>query len=315
MAECAQCGQTIARESQKTTVKCWIPSCGNSVTVHQGCAAAKAIACPVHKDVKKPKTRSRNKKKDAPAEATPVIAEVPSAPVKVDAPSKPLVAETPPEPKPVTKPPEPKKSEALALPTASKTATVTEPSKEVCAKPKLPPLVVYHATATPFDKIDLSYGRTALDFNPKNKKCFYAGGSLEDAQAWAKLQAKTKGGKPIIYKYEIDREELAKLQGYKYYYNQTTGKFIKSQPIPPKSGEPTLNGVDAYRDWQNTVKKGRANTLELPGYDYVEGPMLLNPTPVKRGAPAKAGKHQIALSSQKAVDIFNNSPRTKLDVI
>ncbi len=117
--------------------------------------------------------------------------------------------------------------------------------------------------------IDLARGGANLDFNPGGRRGFYVTASLRQARRW-----KTRSSAIVVFK--VPRSELTWLKG----------KVFR---------EPTS-------EWETFVRAGRSGKLRHD-YDFVEGPLLLNPHQPAR--PAWARGHQVAIFSDEAVKVFN----------
>ena len=118
--------------------------------------------------------------------------------------------------------------------------------------------------------IDLGRGGPNLDFNPRGRRGFYVTASLKQARRW-----KTRSSAIVVFK--VPRSELAQLKG----------KVFRGPS----------------REWERFVRSARAGRLRHD-YDFVEGPLLLNPRQPYR--PAWARGHQVAIFSDEAVEVFND---------
>jgi hypothetical protein len=140
----------------------------------------------------------------------------------------------------------------------------------------------YHATNTSGassirNGIDLSVGRFDADFNPAGSKGFYVTTDYPQAQDWANRAARKWGGAPEVLEFVVRKSELQQLNGKIF-----TG---------------------ASQEWEQFVLSGRSGTLQH-AFDYVEGPMLLNPDDALLGAPIEAGGHQLAIFTDNAATLF-----------
>jgi len=140
--------------------------------------------------------------------------------------------------------------------------------------------ILYHGTDNVLAEsvrggIDLMKGKLKKDFNPMGKGGFYVTADLEQAMKWARRQANlTKGRTPVVVKFAIPERELQRL----------SSKVFRS----------------ASKEWEQFVKAGRRGSLQH-AYDFVEGPMLANPT----GQISVAIGHQIAIFTDEAAKLFN----------
>jgi hypothetical protein len=120
--------------------------------------------------------------------------------------------------------------------------------------------------------IDVSKGRTNLDFNPSGESGFYMTKDLSQAHEWA-------GPNGRIVKFNPDPSEVSALNGK------------------------VFNGPST--EWQKTVVAGRTGNLQHQ-YDYVEGPMLRNVQGAVHNGEIPIPKgHQIAIFTPRAVNVFN----------
>ncbi|WP_211287886.1 DUF3990 domain-containing protein, partial [Xenorhabdus hominickii] len=126
-------------------------------------------------------------------------------------------------------------------------------------------------------KIDLSKGLGRKDFDPVGMKGFYSTELKEQALDWG-----NKKKYPTLTTFEIPNSELAKLN---------IKVFDPNSPADMK-------------EWARYVREGRKGTL-VHHYDAVSGPMLMNPSDFKKGAPPKIEGQQLALYTQKAADMFD----------
>lgn len=117
--------------------------------------------------------------------------------------------------------------------------------------------------------IELDRGGPNLDFNPRGRRGFYVTASLRQAKQW-------KRGSSAIVVFKVPRSELAQLKG----------KVFRG----------------ASREWEQFVRAARAGRLRHD-YDFVEGPLLLNPRQTHR--PAWSRGHQVAIFSDEAVKLFD----------
>lgn len=117
--------------------------------------------------------------------------------------------------------------------------------------------------------IDLDRGGPNLDFNPRGRRGFYVTNSLRQAKQW-----KTRSSAIVVFK--VPRSELARLKGK-----------VFTRPS---------------REWEKFVRAGRAGRLRHD-FDFVEGPLLLNPRQPWR--PASARGHQVAIFSDEAAQVFS----------
>jgi hypothetical protein len=142
-------------------------------------------------------------------------------------------------------------------------------------------LDLYHGTAARHadtirqDGIDLSYGRPDADFG----KGFYVTNNLGQAIEWMKHQ--THGEPGSVLHYRVPVSELEKLSG-------------RSFPGPDVG-------------WQDLVRGMRSQTDPMHPYDWVEGPLLLNPQDFVAGKPPVTGGHQISVHTPDAVELLNRS--------
>jgi hypothetical protein len=149
-------------------------------------------------------------------------------------------------------------------------------------EPHEPPVLdLYHGTAARHaqtirqDGIDLTYGRPDSDFG----KGFYVTNNLDQAVEWMKHQ--TRGEPGEVLHYRVPADELQKLHGQSF------------------------AGPDA--GWQDLVRGMRSQTDPMHPYDWVEGPLLLNPRDFVAGKPPVTGGHQISVHTPDAVDLLNRS--------
>ena len=144
-----------------------------------------------------------------------------------------------------------------------------------------PVLDLYHGTAARHaetirrDGIDLTYGRPDSDFG----KGFYVTRDLDQAVEWMKHQ--TRGEPGSVLHYQVPADELHSLNG-------------RSFP-----------GADTA--WQDLVRGMRSQSDPMHPYDWVEGPLLLNPQDFVAGKPPVTGGHQISVHTPDAVDLMNRS--------
>jgi|SRR5882724_13661849 len=59
--------------------------------------------------------------------------------------------------------------------------------------------------------------------------------------------------------------------------------------------------------WQDLVRGMRSQSDPMHPYDWVEGPLLLNPQDFVAGKPPVTGGHQISVHTPDAVDLMNRS--------
>jgi RHS repeat-associated protein len=124
------------------------------------------------------------------------------------------------------------------------------------------------------DGIILSFGRSNADFNPTGKKGFYVTTDYVQAQKWAG----SRPGDPAIVELAVPNHKLQQLRGKVF--------------------------AEANAEWEQFVLAGRRGTLQHT-FDYVEGPMILNPDHALTGLPVEAGGHQLAIFTEKAVTLFD----------
>jgi len=142
-------------------------------------------------------------------------------------------------------------------------------------------LDLYHGTAARYaatireNGIDLTYGRPDADFG----KGFYVTDNLEQAREWMKHQSHGEPG--AVLHYRVPANELHELSGRSF-----------SEP-------------DAA--WQDLVRAMRAQTAPLHPYNWVEGPLLLNPQDFLKGKSPVTGGHQISVHTPDAVDLLNRN--------
>lgn len=135
------------------------------------------------------------------------------------------------------------------------------------------------ATSIRQQGILLSMGRGMLDFDPIGKQGFYVTNSLPHAKSRARQLARILGGNPEVLVFEIPLQELQRLSG--------------------------LTLTDGH-EWVQFVRAGRAGVLQH-AYEYVEGPYVDNPGQVMAGALPTPKGYQLAIFSDRAVELFNRS--------
>lgn len=154
--------------------------------------------------------------------------------------------------------------------------------------------LLYHATkdkksAEAVGKgIDLSKSRIALDFNPEDQGGFYVTNRYGQAEEWA-------GNKGVVLEYQVPSKELSKFHFcYWRMTEEEKGLWFSSR--------------EKKEDWQEFVDDGRRNRLRH-SYDFVEGPMLLNPSKTYEEGWRKArwGGHQLAMFSGNVVKLFDEN--------
>lgn len=126
--------------------------------------------------------------------------------------------------------------------------------------------------------IDLGSGRNALDFNPANSGGFYVTNNYTQAVERAQRQASRRGGTATVLVFDIPESALESLNGQHF--------------------------ASADDAWAAFVREGRANTL-VHSFDFVEGPMLLNP--FKPAQAARGSGHQLAIFSDRAARTFDDN--------
>lgn len=108
--------------------------------------------------------------------------------------------------------------------------------------------------------------------------------NFDQAEAWASRaaqRARRRGTQvnPAVLRFDVPQSKLDLLDGR------------------------VFNQADS--EWARYVVEGRQGTLQHK-HDYVEGPMLLNPRGILRGTPPHPIGHQLAIFTQRAVNLFQH---------
>jgi len=150
----------------------------------------------------------------------------------------------------------------------------------------------YHGTSLAFartirdDGIDLSKGNPDTDFG----RGFYITTDLRQAREWATKNF--SGSIPTVIHYRVTRSQL------------TPGGLCGL--VFPSGNADFATFVRWFRD--------NAPPLGGAGYDFVEGPLLLNPSDFRAGLPPRTAGQQDSIHSARAVAIFDAGFVELLDV-
>jgi len=132
-----------------------------------------------------------------------------------------------------------------------------------------------HAESIRKDGIDLSPQRPDSDFG----RGFYLTRDRDQAQRWMEHQSGDEPG--AILHYQVPVNELQGLNGKSF--------------------------DSANSEWENFVRGMRSQTAPMHDYDWVEGPLLMNPQKFLGGSPAESAGHQISVHTPDGVNLLDRS--------